>query len=392
MITKQTLELAKNVNDWAQVFAGYQTSDGSVDGNYEDYANASVALERTTEVHNALCQQVGGIAVDCAELFKKDASNWINNGLHNAPDFSHTHAEWKPPSAEQEVVPFLAPVRIPNGIRGDSFILNFALTQKRPDSARNIVEEATSQISNPEEVVIVNAPIRSIGYSDGDGSVLFSELMASSARKGPQTFGAFIVTDFYRHFTERTLGNPIMKGPRLFSALELGTENDTLDERSLWLQIHDRFHGFGDMPYNVHLPTKMHFSAAVLDEVKAGGSSYLALSEISGDWEKVATRQILDKMLRFPFSPFAFMGIDGAVGELFFKEALSYGALVTTKSGDLELNTTKLWRCIDSLVASCLEIEKGQPNQDIYIENTTSYLADKGIALPPHRTPLDWRH
>ncbi len=211
-------------------------------------------------------------------------------------------------------------------------------------------------------------------------------------RKGPQTFGAFVVSDFHSRFIEKTQGAAINMGPMLSGVLQISEGVNWIEERSTWLHVHDRFHDFGDLPYTEHLPTKMHFSTAVMDEIKADGSAYLALREQGGRWADSATRQILDKMFRFPFSPYAFMGVDGAVGEIFLKEALAGGALFKYKDDGLELDISKLDDCVEILVADSLATERRLSEQDKYLELTSTYLATKEVAHPPQRKPLNWKN
>lgn len=381
---------AHAVREATHVFSSDQVADGSVGVSLEGYTNAHHLLESIIGAYQRLCMQIGGKALDCAEMFSEDTQRWIDSGLHNMPDFSTTHSHWTPSSSERDLRPFLAPLRIPNGLRGGSFVLNFALTRARSEKTKHIVEEAAKEVNGAFSIPIVEAPVRTVGFSVGDGGVIFSELMASTRRKGPQTFGAFIISDFEARYEAKTLGAQIDKGPILAESLIMGEDIDPSEERAVWLQVHDRFHQLGSLPYAEHVDAKMNFSTAVLDEVKADGSAYLALRKIGGLWSGVAVRQLTDKMFRFPFSPYAFTAIDGAVGEVFLRDAINTGGLRSYASRGVELDMQRLDDCAGRLVEDILSIESDQTSQEDYVERSGQYLKSKGVSLPPERAMLKW--
>ncbi len=173
MLSSAHNELAISVRDWSHVFSNYQVVDGSVDGTHADHIHAQTALEQAASSYTKLCTSIGGRALDCAEIFNADFESWVNRGIENTPDFSATHTNWRPSESPDEFIPLLAPLRVPNGIRSSAFILNFAVTKQVPSTTESVVSKATAQIANPQDIAAVEAPVRSIGFSGGDGSVFF---------------------------------------------------------------------------------------------------------------------------------------------------------------------------------------------------------------------------
>ncbi len=385
----EVVNAADEVTRWTEVFSSYQNSDGS-SASSDNEPNADlIALEQIEQAYSELCHEIGGLALNSLRCFELDIDAWHQTGLDNAPDFRATHSAWRTPDKNQSA-PFIGPIRIPNGIRGGSFILNFALLEDLPLKHLDILEQTTTAVKiPPKDVPVLEAPHRSLGYSGGDGSVLFSELMSSSNRQGEQTFGAFIVTDFPRRFNQATKNLHIPYGSDIIDILKIGSEDDLKQERATWLLIHDRFHELGNLPHSQNLNSKMYFSAAILDELKADGSAYLSLRQVDDNWSNVGLRQIIDKMFRFPFSPYAYMSVDGAVGELLLRQAIKDQAIFMSK-GRLNFSYTALDDCISRLVNDSIELESSVDNLEQYKDYTARYVKSKGVVLPPDRKPLCW--
>jgi hypothetical protein len=388
----RTSDIALETINWSMAFSEHQLPDGSVSPYSDVNRVARTALEKLTDSYQLLCHGLGGSALESFGAYQQDVDEWLGRGLENPPNFRATHDTWRPSADPEELVPFLAPIRIPNGVRGGSFIMNLAVASHHGSQHQEVVAQATAELETTKAVAVIEAPYRTLGFSGGDGSVVFSELMASDKRRGPQAFGAFITTDFPHRFASQSMNAPIAKGSRLVSMLNQENSMDLSEERGVWLQVHDCFHDLGALPHTEHLPAKMHFPTAMLDELKADSAAYLAMGSIDDEWRSVAHRHMLDKMFRFPFSSYAYMSVDGAVGEFFFREVRRAGGLYRDRAGNLELDEPAMKACLATLLEDILAIEdEGHDNTERYIDLATEYLNRKGIALPPNRQPLNWR-
>lgn len=378
--------LAHRVKGIADQLGHYQDADGSLHADREHLGDCMTALE---QAYTDLCQALGSDALQALEVFSEDCDNWKNNGLITAPDFKATHERWRLPSDASAYVPFLAPQRVPNSFRGGEFMLTFALLRRHQyeiTDADVTVQEATTAVTDPKDIVIADAAIRNAVYTHGDGSVLFSELLAASTRVGAQTYGAFIVSDFRKRYERMTQYSEVPQSPRMSSLLREESTLSLEDERAVWLRVHDIHHDAGELPHNKHLAMKMKFAPAALDELKADSSAYIALSAKNEVWQRAAMRQIVDKMLRFPFSPYGYASVDAAVGEVFLRRSLQSGALTQGSEG-LQLDSERLLDVIRDINHESMAVEH-VTSPDEYYAKCSQFMVRNSVKTGATRVQL----
>jgi len=363
-----------------------QSPDGSVRDD-SDSLQVRQLMQGLETSYRQFCTSVGGAATQAFEMFETDMSAWRHEGLRTVPDFSETHASWSLPS-EDALMPYLAPQRVPNSYRGNDFVFTFAAVSRyeyERSDCQAAISEAIAAVPDPREVLVVDAPYRNASYTKGDGSVLFSELIRAKGRNGPQKYGAFIVNDFRRRFTTQVIdGKDFVTGvaQKLRDESHLSLE----DERAVWLQVHDVYHDVGNLPHSKYLAMKMKLAPAALDELKADSHAYLALQQLGEPWQSAGLRQLVDKMLRFPFSPYGYRSVDAIVGETFLRHAVRMGAIEST-AGGIDIDTARFHAVVEKIGQESIAVETVESPED-YLDNCREYLLRQGLTMGPDRMML----
>jgi hypothetical protein len=384
-------QLGQETLQASEILSGFQAADGSLLSKVATIQQGHNAVENVTQSYRILCTSMGSSALRSLDLFEEDMESWRTAGLDTPPDFAATHQKWSLASDPDEFVPFFGPIRVPNSPQSNYFLFNFVIMRQHQftyDGSDSVISHTTQAILEPREVHVVDAPVRGRSYTSGDGSVLFSELLGTRNRAGPQTFGAFIITDFTDRYSSTTAASSREYTSELTKLINGHHGLSLEDERAIWLQVHDKYHDTGNLPHGANLKVKMKFAPAVLDELKADCSAFLALSDMGSPWADIGTRHLLDKMLRFPYSEYGYSSVDGAVGELLLRKSMAYGALVETSLG-LHINRERLTEVVDQTVRSVLAIEETE-NLEHYLASSNQYMQTYGVTFPPNRKQLTW--
>ncbi len=385
-MNERLYNLARHSAAAADALGHYQSPDGSFENVHPAL---SEQFHELSELYLSLCRQTGGAALLSAELFKEDSDLWAANGLSTRPNFKSTHRNWQLPERGDGYTPFLAPLRVPNSFRGNDFMLTFALIRPHEyiyEDSEAVVNQATSAITDPKDVRVLDASVRNAVYTKGDGSVLFSELLCSDNRSAAQTFGGFIINDFRKRYQTMTQGSNVLYDPRTQNILQEEPLISFEDERAVWLRVHDAYHDTGARPHANNLQMKMKFSPAVLDELKADSGAYMALAEQNEVWHRAVLRQAMDKMFRFPYSAYGYRSVDAGVGELILRKSLRLRAIKQTKIG-VRLDPARLHEVMYQIHNDALAVEE-EKDADDYYRFCNEYLNTNSVKSGSHRVQL----